>query len=294
MRLIDGGSVVAPRLDDDLLIHADAGDVLPFLPDQAFTLIAIDPPFNTGRRQQLRSVRATRDEHGTTTGFGGQPYRLSTVSQHAYDDTFDDYLGFIRPFLVHAHRLLDARGTLYVHLDPREAHYVKVALDGIFGRECFLNEIIWAYDYGGKSRRRWPAKHDTILVYVKDPARYHFDSTAVDREPYMAPGLVTAAKAARGKLPTDVWWHTIVPTNGRERTGYPTQKPEGIVRRMVTASSAPGDWCLDFFAGSGTLAAVAAAMDRRYVCIDRNPDAIAIASSRLTGTHDRRTAVQGN
>ena len=182
-------------------------------------------------------MRATHDPDALTTGFGGRPYRLQTVSRHSYEDAFDDYLGFIRPFLTQAYRLLNSRGTLYVHLDAREAHYVKVALDEIFGRDCFLNEIIWAYDYGGRSKRRWPAKHDTILVYVKDRTRYHFDSDAVDREPYMAPGLVTAEKAARGKLPTDVWWHTIVPTNGRERTGYPTQKPEGIVRRMVTAST---------------------------------------------------------
>ena len=281
MRIVTGADPASLRLDDDLLVDADAADVLPLLPADAFTLIAIDPPFNTGRRQELRAVRATHDPDARTTGFGGRPYRLHTVSRHSYEDAFDDYLGFIRPFLTQAHRLLNNRGTLYVHLDAREAHYVKVALDEIFGRDCFLNEIIWAYDYGGKSRSRWPAKHDTILVYVKDRTRYHFDSDAVDREPYMAPGLVTAAKATRGKLPTDVWWHTIVPTNGRERTGYPTQKPEGIVRRMVTASSARGDWCLDFFAGSGTLGAVAAAAGRRYVCVDRNPEAIAIASARL-------------
>ena len=281
MRIVVGADLASLRLDDDLLVHADAADVLPLLPANAFTLIAIDPPFNTGRRQELRAVRATQVPDATTAGFGGRPYRLQTLSRHSYEDTFDDYLGFMRPFLTHAHRLLNERGSLYIHLDAREAHYVKVALDEIFGRSCFLNEIIWAYDYGGKSKSRWPAKHDTILVYVKDRTRFHFDSDAVDREPYMAPGLVTAEKAARGKLPTDVWWHTIVPTNGRERTGYPTQKPEGIVRRMVTASSAPGDWCLDFFAGSGTLGAVAGALGRRYVCVDRNPEAITIASARL-------------
>ena len=280
MKLVTGAGVL--DLDQDLVIHADATGVLPRLPDAAFTLIAIDPPFNTGRRQELRSVRATADPDGAHVGFGGTAYRLTETSRHGYEDTFDDYLGFLEPFLREARRLLDARGTLYVHLDPREAHYVKVALDGIFGRECFLNEIVWAYDFGGRSRRRWPAKHDTILVYVKDPDRYHFDAAAVDREPYMAPGLVTAEKAARGKLPTDVWWHTIVPTNGHERTGYPTQKPEGIVRRMVTASTAPGDRCLDFFAGSGTLGAVASALGRRFVLIDRNPDAIDVIRRRLT------------
>ena len=280
MRLVAGADPASLVLDDDLLIHADAADVLPHLTDGAFTVIAVDPPFNTGTRQELRSVRAVPDADASG-GFGGRGYRLHEVSTHSYEDRFDDYLGFIGPYLHHAHRLLSERGTLYVHLDAREAHYVKVALDQIFGRDCFLNEIIWAYDYGGKSKRRWPAKHDTILVYVKDRSGYHFDSTAVDREPYMAPGLVTPEKVARGKLPTDVWWHTIVPTNSRERTGYPTQKPEGIVRRMVAASSAPGDWCLDFFAGSGTLGAVAAGLGRRFVLVDRNPEAVAIAATRL-------------
>jgi site-specific DNA-methyltransferase (adenine-specific) len=269
-------------LDDDLLVHGDAADVLPHLPDGAFTLIAIDPPFNTGRRRELHSLRATADPGGDHVGFGGRAYRTERVGHNAYDDVFDDYLAFLRPHLVEARRLMSDRGTLYLHLDWREAHYVKVALDEIFGRGAFLNEIVWAYDYGGRSRRRWPAKHDTILVYVKDPDRYHFDAEAVDREPYMAPGLVTAEKAARGKLPTDVWWHTIVPTNSRERTGYPTQKPEGIVRRMVSASTAPGDWCLDFFCGSGTLGAVAGPLRRRYVLVDRNPDAVAIAADRLS------------
>ena len=177
--------------------------------------------------------------------------------------------------------MLDERGTLYLHLDYREAHYAKVALDALFGRDCFLNELIWAYDYGAKSSRRWPAKHDTILVYVKDPERYHFDSSAVDREPYMAPGLVGPEKAARGKRPSDCWWHTIVPTNSREKTGYPTQKPAGIVRRMVAASSRPGGWCLDPFAGSGTLGAVCRELGRRFVLVDVNPDAIAVSSARL-------------
>jgi site-specific DNA-methyltransferase (adenine-specific) len=270
----------APWWDEDLVIHADAADVLPALPDGCVTLVAIDPPFNTGRRQELRSVAARADATGRP-GFAGRPYRREIRSRAAYEDRFDDYLGFLDPLLREARRLLERRGTLYVHLDPRESHYVKVRLDEIFGRDCFLNEIVWAYDYGGRSRRRWPAKHDTILVYVKDPEAYHFDAEEVDREPYMAPGLVTAEKAARGKLPTDVWWHTIVPTNGAERTGYPSQKPEGIVRRMVAASTAPGDRCLDFFAGSGTLGAVARAMGRRFVLVDRNPEAIAVIRRRL-------------
>ena len=190
-------------------------------------------------------------------------------------------MAFIAPKLERARELLAGHGTLYFHIDYREAHYCKVLLDRIFGRECFLNEIIWAYDYGARTKKRWPAKHDTILVYVKDPERYWFNSDEVDREPYMAPGLQTPERAAQGKLPTDVWWHTIVPTNGRERTGYPTQKPAGIVRRMVAASSRPGGWCLDPFAGSGTLGAVCAPLGRRFVLIDSNPEAIEVMRQRL-------------
>ncbi len=173
-------------------------------------------------------------------GFGGRRYRTRLLDESSYRDDFEDYLAFLEPRLREARRLLDSKGTLYFHIDYREAHYCKLLLDELYGRECFLNEIIWAYDYGARARRRWPAKHDTILVYVKDPERYHFDAAEVDREPYMAPGLVTAEKAARGKLPTDVWWHTIVSPTGNEKTGYPTQKPEGIVRRMILASTRPG------------------------------------------------------
>jgi len=267
----------------DRIILGDCLDVLPSLPDGSFQLIYIDPPFNTGRRQQRRRLTVVRDEQGGRRGFGGRAYSERAALSPAYEDSYDDYLAFLEPRLEHARRLLSASGTLYLHVDYREAHYCKLLLDEIFGRECFLNEIIWAYDYGAKSRSRWPAKHDTILVYVRDVERYHFDSSEVDREPYMAPGLVSAEKARCGKLPTDVWWHTIVPTSGAEKTGYPTQKPEGIVRRMVLASTQPGDWCLDFFAGSGTLGAVAAQNGRRYVLVDSSPAAVEVMARRLAG-----------
>ena len=269
------------RLAEDLLIAGDSAAVLPRLPDGAFDMVYVDPPFNTGRTQRRERLRVVADADGDRAGFGGRRYRTESRGALAYGDAYDDYLGFLMPLLAEARRVLAAHGTLYVHLDPRESHYVKVALDDLFGRDCFLNEIVWAYDYGGRPRRRWPAKHDTILVYVRDRARYHFDDDEVDREPYMAPGLVTPEKRARGKRPSDTWWHTIVPTNGAERTGYPTQKPEGIVRRMVAASSRPGGWCLDFFAGSGTLGAVARGLGRRFVLVDSSPDAIAVATQRL-------------
>jgi site-specific DNA-methyltransferase (adenine-specific) len=272
------GSVV---LDDDLVIEADNLAVLPLLPDGAFDLVYIDPPFNTGRRRTHRRVQATADPDGERNGFGGRRYRLRVLDALGYDDAYGDYLAFLAPRLQHARRVLAPHGTLYFHIDYREAHYCKLLLDELFGREAFLNEIVWAYDYGGKPRDRWPAKHDTILVYVREPGRHHFDAEAVDREPYMAPGLVTPEQRERGKRPTDTWWHTIVPTAGAERTGYPTQKPEGIVRRMVAASSQPGGWCLDFFAGSGTLGAVCAQLGRRFVLVDSNPEAIELSARRL-------------
>jgi site-specific DNA-methyltransferase (adenine-specific) len=267
--------------ESNSILLGDNLDLLATFDDGTFQLIYIDPPFNTGSTQTRRTLRTFADQRGDRTGFQGRRYRTEHIVSSSYADTFDDYVGFLKPRLEHARRLLTETGTLYLHLDYREAHYCKILLDDLFGREAFLNEIIWAYDYGARSKRRWPTKHDTILVYVRDPARYYFDADDVDREPYMAPGLVTPEKAARGKLPTDVWWHTIVPTNGREKTGYPTQKPEGIIRRMVVASTRPGDWCLDFFAGSGTLGAVAKDLGRHYVLIDANPEAVRVAKARI-------------
>ncbi len=270
--------------------HADgpdlvaAGDNLPVisaLPDASFRLIYLDPPFNTGRTQARTTITTTQSADGARTGFQGRSYQTIKGTLTKYDDRFADYWAFLEPRLMEAWRLLDDRGTLYLHLDFREAHYAKVVLDALFGRDSFLNELIWAYDYGARATRKWPAKHDTILVYVKNPKTYYFDNEAVDREPYMAPGLVTPEKAAKGKLPTDVWWHTIVSPTGREKTGYATQKPEGILRRIIQASSAPGDWVLDFFAGSGTTGAVAASLGRRFVLVDENPDAVAVMRARL-------------
>jgi site-specific DNA-methyltransferase (adenine-specific) len=270
-----------PGAASDQILLGDNLELLARFAAGSFQLAYIDPPFNTGKRQARRTIAAVRAEDGERVGFQGHRYRSRVLAESSFRDRFDDYLAFLQPRLEEVRRLLAREGTLYFHIDYREAHRCKLLLDEIFGGECFLNEIIWAYDYGARARRRWPAKHDTILVYVKDPRAYQFDCEAVDREPYMAPGLVTAEKAARGKLPTDVWWHTIVPTNGREKTGYPTQKPEGIVRRMVQASTRPGDWCLDCFAGSGTLGAVAAALGRHYVLIDSNPRAVEVMRARL-------------
>ena len=265
----------------DLVLLGDNLEVLQRFADGSFQLVYADPPFNTGGKVMRRTLEVVPDPDGDRVGFKGRRYTSRLLSESSFRDSFDDYLGFLEPRARELHRLLAPSGTLYLHLDYREAHYVKLLLDEVFGRECFLNEIVWAYDYGAKARRRWPAKHDTILVYVKQPGGYHFDSEAVDREPYMAPGLVTAEKAPRGKLPTDVWWHTIVSPTGTEKTGYPTQKPEGVLRRIVQASSRPGDWCLDPFAGSGTLGAVATKLGRRFVLVDSSPEAVEVARKRL-------------
>ncbi len=263
------------------MVQGDNALVLPQLADASFQVVYIDPPFNTGGRRDRRTLRTTGDPEGDRAGFGGRRYRTVETARMSYPDSFEDYAGFLAPRLAEARRLLTASGTLYVHLDWRESHYCKVLLDDIFGRDCFLNEVIWAYDFGGRGKDRWPAKHDTILVYVKQMGEHLFDQDQIERVPYLAPGLVGPDKAARGKLPTDVWWHTIVSPTGREKTGYPTQKPEGVLRRVLLPSSRPGDRVLDFFAGSGTTGAVAAALGRRFVLVDANPEAVAVMRTRL-------------
>ena len=264
------------------IVHGDNMALLRSLDDASVALIYVDPPFNTGKTQSRVRIQTVQDdEGGDRTGFGGRRYRTVRVGQTEYADRYDDYLSFLEPRLVEAGRVLKPDGALFVHLDHREVHYVKVMLDGLFGRDAFMNEIIWSYDFGGRPKRRWPAKHDTILWYVKDPKRYTFHYDAIDRIPYMAPGLVGPEKAARGKTPTDVWWQTIVPTSGKERTGYATQKPLAIVERIVKVHSSPGDLVLDFFAGSGTLGEAAAKHGRDFIVVDDNPDAIEVMKKRL-------------
>jgi site-specific DNA-methyltransferase (adenine-specific) len=262
---------------------ADNIDVLRTLPSESVDLIYIDPPFNTGKVQERTQLKTVRSESGDRVGFQGHRYESIVVGKKRFADLFDDYLAFLEPRLVEAHRILAPHGCLYVHLDYREVHYCKVLLDAIFDRACFLNEIIWAYDYGGRPRDRWPPKHDTILLYAKVPGRHVFNIDEIERIPYMAPGLVGPEKAARGKLPTDTWWHTIVPTNGSEKTGYPTQKPLGILRRIIQASSRPGAVVLDFFAGSGTTGIAALELGRRFILVDNSQEALQVMARRFDG-----------
>lgn len=268
------------------IYFADNLEVLKSIPSDTIDLIYLDPPFNTGKVQKLTRLKTTRSSKGRRIGFQGKPYDSTVVDQKQFHDSFDDYLAFIEPRLVEAYRVLAPHGSLYFHIDYRESHYCKILLDKIFGREAFLNEIIWAYDYGGKPKRRWPPKHDNILFYVKDPSKYVFNISEIERIPYMAPGLVSPEKAARGKLPTDVWWHTIVATNSSERTGYPTQKPLGIIRRILQASSLPGATVADFFAGSGTVGVAALELGRRFILVDNNLEALTVMARRFKGIED--------
>ena len=271
------------------IIEGDNLAILRALPSASFPLIYIDPPFNTGRQQVRKRLKTIRDDAGDRIGFGGRRYRSepATEALAGYADHFDDFLGFLRPRMEEAHRLLTPNGSLFFHIDPREVHYCKVMLDQVFamnngaGRRCFQNEIIWAYDYGARPTKRWPAKHDNLLWYTRDPEHYTFNLNATDRIPYMAPGLVGPVKAARGKTPTDVWWHTIVSPTGKEKTGYATQKPLGILERIIRVHSNPGDQVLDFFAGSGTTGLAARRNQRSFLLIDQSPEAVAIMEQRL-------------
>jgi site-specific DNA-methyltransferase (adenine-specific) len=261
---------------------ADNLDFLREVPNAAVDLIYIDPPFNTGTQQSITRLKTVRDEGGDRTGFGGNRYRTERQGSTSYLDAFEDYMAFLAPRIDEARRVLADNGSIFLHVDQHESHYCKVLLDRVFGRKSFINEIIWSYDYGGRSKKKWPTKHDTIFWYAIDPANYTFNANAIDRIPYMAPGLVGKEKAARGKVPTDVWWQTIVPTNGKERTGYPTQKPLAILERIVKVHSNPGDMVMDFFAGSGTTGVAAARNDRLFVLVDSNSEAVQVAAQRLT------------
>jgi len=268
------------------IYYSDNLEILKTLPDASIHLIYIDPPFNTGRKQSRKQLRTVESDQGDRTGFQGKRYATEVLGEQGYRDTFDDYLAFLESRLRESYRLLEPNGSIYFHIDYREVHYCKILLDDIFGRDAFLNEIIWAYDFGGRSKKRWPAKHDNILWYAKDPDNYIFNYDDIARIPYMAPGLVSKEKAKRGKLPTDTWWHTIVGTNSHEKTGYPTQKPLGIIRRIIQASSSPQGVVLDFFAGSGTIGAACLEFGREFILVDNNIEAIKVMGQRFKDQTD--------
>jgi len=276
------------------IIFGDNLRALKRFESNSVNLIYIDPPFNTQKTRQLNQIKTIQSDDGDRIGFLGKKYKTTNIGSKQYSDSFshDEYINdFLKPRLKEAYRILTNNGSLYFHIDYREVHYCKILLDNIFGRDCFLNEIIWAYDFGGRSKTKWPAKHDNILLYVKNPKNYIFNRDEVDRIPYLAPGLVGKEKAEKGKFPTDVWWHTIVGTNSKERTGYPTQKPLAIINRIIKASSNENDLVLDFFAGSGTVGDSCLGLNRRFILIDNNKDAIDIMKNRFQNINIKWTVL---
>lgn len=270
------------RLGSNSIIKGDCLDVLKRIHKESIDLIYIDPPFNTGKRQMRQRIKVTHNSVGDRRGFGGRRYMTKKVGRADYDDSFHNYIdGFLRPRMEEAYRVVKPKGSLFFHIDYREAHYCKILLDEIFGRDSFMNEIVWVYDFGARNTKKWSTKHDTIFWYAKDPNDYTFNFSSMDRVPYMAPGLVGPEKAKRGKTPTDVWWQTIVPSNGNEKTSYPTQKPLAILKRILKIHSNENDLILDFFAGSGTTGEAAKQLNRNFILIDNHPKAVRVMKQRL-------------
>jgi DNA modification methylase len=263
----------------DRIARADALDEAGRWSTASIDAIYIDPPFGTGTVRQGRG--------------------------HKYTDRADDpdtFVAWLAPLLDEAKRVLAPSGSLFVHLDYRAVHYVKVALDRCFGRERFVNELVWCYAVGGKSRRGFGRKHDTILWYARgaDWAFYpdavrvprrggsHMrvvtgdDGVAVQEKTDRKTGRVYRYPVPAGKVPED-WWADIETLNhsDRERTGWPSQKPERLVERILRAVTVPGDRVADWFAGSGTTAAVAQRLARRFVVCDREEAAVAVCRARL-------------
>lgn len=264
-------------------------ELLPTIPSKSINLIYIDPPFNTGKVQKRNRITAKEDEEGSRLGFGGKRFSVSNdeTSSLSYKDKFGDFEDFLMSRVKRATECLADNGSIFIHLDFREVHYIKVAMDKFLGRDHFMNEIVWAYDYGAKPKKYWPRKHDTILWYVKDPLSYTFNYNKIDRIPYMAPDLVGPEKAVIGKIPTDCWTMTIVPTNSKEKTGYPTQKPMRLLDRIIRVHTNPGDTVLDFFAGSGSTAEAARKNGCGFVMIDNNQAAIDVMNKRLNPVHEQ-------
>ena len=263
------------------IYFGDNMDVLKEIESGSVNLVYVDPPFNTGKIQSRKRIETVRSEDGDRTGFQGHTYKTKVIGEQSFLDIYDDYMRFLRDRIEETERVLTSDGSFFLHLDYREIHYAKVMCDEVFGRESFINEIIWSYDYGGRSKSRWSAKHDNILWYAKDPKNFTYRYDDIDRIPYMAPGLVGAEKAAKGKTPTDSWWHTIVSPNGKEKTGYPTQKPLGIINRIIRVHSNPGDVIMDYFAGSGTTGIAALAERRQVILIDNNRQALEVMCKRF-------------
>jgi DNA modification methylase len=283
---ISFGRAPAPDEAPNRLVRGDNRAVLESLPDACVDVIYIDPPFGTGSTRRGRA----------------QPQSDSHVTWHDVPNDPGAFVTWIEPCLCHSRRVLARHGSLFVHLDYRSVHYVKVALDRLFGRSRFINEIAWCYSVGGKSRRSFARKHDTILWYARTTG-YAFYPDAVrvprragshmrvvqgpDGEPIQEKtdrrtGKVYRYPVAAGKVPED-WWPDIETLNrgDRERTGWPTQKPERLLARILGATAGDDALVADWFCGSGTTAVVAQRLGCRFVAVDIETDAIRCARDRL-------------
>jgi DNA modification methylase len=263
------------------LYRGDMLDVASLLEPESFRLIYLDPPFLTGRQ------------------------RIGSKTEYTYDDRWkgklDAYLPWLETRLKAFAPLLQQGGSMVLHLDWRAAHYAKVMLDEIFGHENFINEIIWHYTGGGRSKTRFSCKHDTLLWYARKQKPY-FDIDAV-RVPYKetsgyARGGIRAA-SGRKYLPNpkgtpvdDVWDIPIINPMASERVGYPTQKPKILLQRIIAALSAPGELVGDFCCGSGTTLVCAELMGRRWVGSDQSPKALECTTSRLLDEADLKVKIE--
>jgi DNA modification methylase len=290
--------------EDHLILGDNLAVMSALVPDyeERINLIYADPPFFTNRRYQARIGRGEDSRRP-------EEWRLADGYPDSWSDV-ESYLDMLYPRLLLMHRLLSPTGTLYLHLDWHANQYARLLLDEIFGPECLLNEIIWVYHGPSAIRRAFNRKHDTILAYTKSD-RFTFNADAV-REPYN-PNTVKTFKSShragfgkvpnliRGKIPEDWWYFPVVARLHNERTGYPTQKPESLLERIIAASSNPGDIVADFFCGSGTTAVVASRLRRRFISNDMSWRAIHTSRCRLIDTvsepfdlqRDQKTGIEG-
>ncbi|MHC5003682.1 MAG: DNA-methyltransferase [Planctomycetota bacterium] len=281
------GSVALERPDGTLLLGDNLELMRERIGDGTVDLAYLDPPFRTQTRQRAPAgagdaafddVWRWDDEAATSfeamaTAGGAAGRALRGLELVVGRSPLLAYLTMVAPRLVELRRVLTRSGSVYLHCDGSASHYLKVLLDAVFGTDCFLNNVVWLYGLGGSSSRYWPRKHDDLLWYARQAGAHHF-------EPAMVPARSVRMRGQEKKAPD--WWDIPSINNmAGERVGYPTQKPLALLRRVVGSSSPAGGLVLDPFCGSGTTLVAARELGRRWIGIDREPAAIAIARTRL-------------
>lgn len=278
------------------LLLGDNLQVLKTLPDESVDLIYLDPPFFSNRNYEV-----IWGDAGEVRSFND---RWSGDMMH--------YIGWLKERVQEMHRVLKPTGSLYLHCDWHADAYIRVhILDPIFGEKNFRNEIIWAYtNSGGRSKNGFAKKHDTIFWYSKLSKNFIFNSKdvlierragktsrggiiGIDKDGRSFQEIKSNGKVYRyfldeGKIPEDVWTIETMPPHGRERLGYPTQKPEALLERIIKASSNEGDVVLDPFVGGGTTVAVAEKLNRKWIGIDQSVQAIKVSQERIAKIKNER------